>query len=50
MALKLNMAKAYGRVELGFLEICMRRMGFVCGGFLLLWIPTNVFKPSLGLR
>ena len=32
MAIKLDMSKAYNRVEWGFIELVMRKLGFMKGG------------------
>ena len=64
MALKLDMSKAYDRVEWGFLERAMLHLGFsgrfvatimsciksVSYSVLLNGVPGNVIKPSRGLR
>ena len=64
MALKLDMSKAYDRMEWGFLEILMRRMGFferwiglimvgvrtVMYSILINGEPKGLITPSRGLR
>ena len=64
MALKLDMSKSYDRMEWGFLEILMRRMGFcerwiglimvgvrtVMYSILINGEPKGLITPSRGLR
>lgn len=64
MSLKLDMSKAYDRIEQNFLEVVMKGMSFASKGIdlimkcvftisywlLLNGVPQKAFKPSKGIR